>query len=127
MICRLVLLILIFLPSLSSAQSKIVVLNGIPLVQCKSSIEGSHNINLTGSEQNEYRVLIIKRGEKYFWSSRENRELIKLESGDITIFMEKGGAGYIGTEKRDSARDRKEGQRPFKRKPGGAWLCYFDI
>jgi len=114
-----VLLILIFLPSLSSAQSKIVVLNGIPLVQCKSSIEGSHNINLTGSEQNEYRVLIIKRGEKYFWSSRENRELIKLESGDITIFMEKGGAGYIGTEKRDSAHLRES--------QGGAWLCYFDI
>ena len=79
----------------SSTESVVLVLNGIPIVQSKGNIQQSENVKLTESQQNEYRLLITKKGDDYFWTSRENRPLSKMQSGDISIFIESGGAGYI--------------------------------
>ena len=89
------LILLLVFPTLLFGQTEIVILNGIPLVQCSSSIEDSRHFPLTESQQLESRVLITKKGNKYFWATRGNRELTKTQSGAVTIFMEKGGAGYI--------------------------------
>lgn len=86
---------IIFVPTLCFSQQEIVVLNGTPLIQCSSSIEGSQNIQLNEGQQAESRLLITKKGDKYFWSTRQNRELTKHQSGIYTIFLEKNGAGYI--------------------------------
>lgn len=86
---------IIFVPTLCFSQQEIVVLNGTPLNQCSSSIEGSQNIQLNEGQQAESRLLITKKGDKYFWSTRQNRELTKHQSGIYTIFLEKNGAGYI--------------------------------
>jgi len=83
------------LPSLSVAES--VVLNGVPDSKVSRNAEGSERQNLATnlSKQNEYRVLITKKNEKYYWSTRKNRELIHTTSGAIHIFIEPGGAGYV--------------------------------
>lgn len=88
-------LILIFFPSISFGQVEIIVLNGIPFVQSTCSIEDCKRFPLSESQKLESRVLITKKNNKYFWTTRGDRELTKTQSGTVTIFMENKGAGYI--------------------------------
>ncbi len=85
----------LLLPTVAFSSSEYLVLNGIPIVQSKGNIQQSENVKLTESQQNEYRLLITKKGDDCFWTSRENRPLSKMQSGNISIFIESGGAGYI--------------------------------
>ncbi len=80
---------------ISYAQDQTIVLNGLPLIQNKASFENSSNAKMTESQSNEYRLLIIKHGDNYFWASRNNKQLILRISGAFHIFIEPGGAGYI--------------------------------
>ena len=89
------LVILLLLPVVCVAQQELVVLNGTPNIQNKSSLEVSGNFSLTEFQQAESRLIITKKGQKYYWTTRQNRELIKHESGIYTIFMESNGAGYV--------------------------------
>lgn len=68
-------LILILLPSLSFSESENLVLNGIPIVQCTSSVENSLHFPLTESQQNESRVLITKKGNGTFGQHAETENL----------------------------------------------------
>ena len=85
-------LILIF-----SAQvcASTVVLNATPETRVDSDSGSTTRKILSESEQNEYRVLIVKDGEKYFWATRENRELIHRISGAHHYFIDPQGGGYV--------------------------------
>lgn len=89
------LFLLLLSPSITFGANESVVLNGVPIVQSKGNIQQSENSQLSENQQKEYRLLITKYGEDYFWATRENRPLIKKQSGDISIFIEPSGAGYI--------------------------------
>ena len=41
------------------------------------------------------RCVISKIGNKFYWASRENKELLRVESGSFITFISKEGAGYI--------------------------------
>lgn len=86
--------ILLLLPVVCVAQ-ELVALKGTPIIQNKSSVNESGNFPLTESQQNESRLIITKKGQKYYWTSRQDRELTKHESGVYTIFFETKGAGYV--------------------------------
>jgi hypothetical protein len=92
--------VLLLLPVVCVAQ-EIVVLEGTPIIQNKSSVNESGNFPLTESQQNESRLIITKKGQKYYWTSRQYRELTKYESGAYTIFLENKGAGYVKTMKNE--------------------------
>lgn len=92
-------LISLLLPSIAFGGNEILVLNGTPFSQSKINIQKSASQNLTESQQNEYRLLITKNGDEYFWASRENIPLIKNISGDITVFISPRGSGYIRVSK----------------------------
>jgi len=89
------LVILLLTPAICIAQQEIVVLKGTPIIQNKSSVEESGNFPLTESQQAESRLIITKKGQKYYWTTRQDRELTKHESGMYTIFLETKGAGYV--------------------------------
>lgn len=93
--------LLMLFPAVVIAATESVVLIGVPITQSKGNIQSSENFKLTESQQNEYRLLITKAGEDYFWKTRENKQLIKGQSGEITIFIEPGGAGYVRISKVD--------------------------
>lgn len=96
MIERIFALAILFLfPLVCFAQQEIVVLKGTPIIQNKSSVEESGNFQLSESQQAESRSIITKKGQKYYWTSRQDRELTRLESGIYTIFLETKGAGYV--------------------------------
>jgi hypothetical protein len=73
----------------------IIVVNGIPIKKDMSDVEGTQQVNLTKDEGLAYRLVITKRGSKYYWTTRENRELIFSKSGDFYSFVEPGCGGYI--------------------------------
>lgn len=93
------LLICVFIGPSSAADT--VVLNGTPLIQAKGNVELSENVSLSESQQNEYRLIITKNDKNYYWATRENRPLIKKQSGEISIFVEPGGTGYIRVSEQD--------------------------
>ena len=51
--------------------------------------------NLNAARQQELQVAIVKKGARYFWKTREMKELEKHESGKFTTYLATDGAGYI--------------------------------
>ncbi len=72
-----------------------VVLSGIPTVRVTSSSESTSRKDLSGAERQEYGVVIIKRGDEYFWASRENKRLVYSAVPPFHYFVSPEGSGYI--------------------------------
>lgn len=85
------LLVLLALPLLAQQ----IVINATPKSQVTSSSKETKREVLNNSKQNEFRLLITKQNGKYYWATRDNRELFYTVSGAFHIFIEAGGAGYI--------------------------------
>jgi hypothetical protein len=71
------------------------VLDARPTVRVESSDGGTNGLLLTDAQQREWRVLITRRGDRYLWSSRENRELVHHVSGAFHHFIDPRGGGYV--------------------------------
>ncbi len=97
MIRRLVLGCALLLAPEAFADDRLV-FGGNPTVRIESVARGSQRTDLSDSQSQEYRLLILKRGAKYVWASRGERELIYSKSGAYHFFVEPGGAGYIKVE-----------------------------
>lgn len=72
-----------------------VVLAGRPTTKVQSDAAESIRSTLSPSESGEFRVEIVKRKGRYFWATREGRELSHSQSGVYHIFREATGPGYI--------------------------------
>ncbi|MBU0573842.1 MAG: hypothetical protein KKH83_05145 [Candidatus Margulisbacteria bacterium] len=51
--------------------------------------------NMPEDKANEYLCVISEEDEKYFWTSRENNELIPIKSGAFITLIATNGSGYI--------------------------------
>jgi len=102
MIKLIIIVIAVIFPTFALGEQELVVFRGMPLIQCNSSFTESSNYQLNESQQIESRLLITKKGDKYIWASRKNRELTKHQSGEITTYLEISGAGYIRIFQKDS-------------------------
>lgn len=71
-----------------------IVFSGYPVSKVESGIEATTRSEMTGAQSSEYRVLIVKRGTKYYWASREDRELMHFQSGIAHWFISES-SGYI--------------------------------
>lgn len=40
-------------------------------------------------------LLIVKRGDRYYWASREDRELVRIQSGVFNLYIDPRGGGYV--------------------------------
>ncbi len=91
-----VLFVIVMSFSHSNSQSaSTVVVNGLPMKKVMSDIEGTESVTVSEKERFSYRLLITKKDKKYFWSSRENKELIFSQNGAFYDFVEPNGRGYI--------------------------------
>jgi hypothetical protein len=95
LLCALVFSILIFQVSQAQNNDAVVIISGLPIKKDMSDIEGTDQTELSKNEQWNYRLEIIKKGRKYYWASRENRELLFRKSEKFYNFVEPNGAGYI--------------------------------
>lgn len=70
-----------------------VVFDAKPTVKVESNQGATSRVLLSEPDRTQYRVAIIRRGGRYFWSSREDRELLHHVSGAFHYFNDPGGGG----------------------------------
>ncbi|OGP28836.1 MAG: hypothetical protein A2038_04205 [Deltaproteobacteria bacterium GWA2_57_13] len=72
-----------------------VVLDAKPTIKVESGEGATSRLLLSEPDRTKYRVTIIRRGDRYFWKSREDLELVHHISGAFHYFIEPRGGGYI--------------------------------
>jgi|TARA_B100002003_G_C14078705_1_gene518935 hypothetical protein len=89
----LLLLVLFYSPLVEANEN--IVFSGTPIV--KISEGGIDRVveNIKGERAMEFRCVISKVGERYYWLTRENKELVKISSGAYDTFVALNGSGYV--------------------------------
>jgi hypothetical protein len=77
----------------TAAENEVVFI-GYPDSRIISGTDKQIRTVLSNAERTEYRVVITKRDGKYYWTSREDKELIHFESGVFHWFIAPT-SGYI--------------------------------
>ena len=98
-----VFLVFLFFSASFAFAETIVVLSGLPQVKVMSDFNGTEQVQMSESEQANYRCEIVKKGNDYYWASRKDMGLIYSESGTFYNFVEPGGSGYIRVVVADGA------------------------
>lgn len=91
----LLLMAAIALPVAAPAQDYTVVFEGRPLRKLEASFEGALPSTLNSDDAFKYSVRIVQRQNKYYWASRDMRELARHEAGAYITFSAIDGTGYI--------------------------------
>lgn len=87
--------LLTLLLAVDAAAAETVVFSALPSSRVSSTDTSTKREMLTADKQKEYRLVITKRDGKYYWASRENRELYYTLSGVFHIFIDLRGGGYV--------------------------------
>jgi hypothetical protein len=77
-----------------NAQST-VILKGLPLVKISEGGVSRVSENILKDNSANFKCIIIKIGGSYYWNSRENISLLRIDSGAFSTFVAKNGSGYI--------------------------------
>lgn len=72
-----------------------ILFSGIPIV--KISEGGANRVveDLKGVKASEAGCVVAKIGDKYFWKTRNNTELLMVPGGAFVTFMATNGSGYV--------------------------------
>jgi hypothetical protein len=87
-------------PTWSVAQG-IAVFSGTPSVRVNETGTDRAAERLATEQAKNLGVVITKVGDKYFWATRSNKELIPHVGGVFVTFVAVDGAGYVRFIKRD--------------------------
>jgi len=68
---------------------------GIPLARTVLSGEQLQRTQIDKNDQLEFKVIIVKEGDRFFWKTREMKELTRLQSGLFVTYQALDGAGYV--------------------------------
>lgn len=82
------------LPSSLSAQAT-TVFRGTPRVKISEGGNARTPEPVAPNRAPDLAVVISQIGDRYYWASRENVELVPIESGAFVTFVATNGAGYI--------------------------------
>lgn len=76
---------------------EIEIFRGVPEVKYEVTKEASNRDKIKGEKQKSLEVVITKRGEEYFWKSREERKLIlsRAAGSPVCYFIDPSGGGSI--------------------------------
>jgi hypothetical protein len=91
---------LIILPLLSllagqAATATAVVLHGRPTVQIDSADDLTTRTELPAAASDKLAVRIVRKGDRYYWASRDNQELTRRVSGAFQLFTDPASGGYV--------------------------------
>ena len=95
----------LFLVRLSVAET--VVFSGEPISKVESRLSESFHMTMEAEAATEYRVLITEHDGKYYWASRENKELLHFQSDAADWFISES-SGYVKIVDRRSIGDSGE-------------------
>jgi hypothetical protein len=78
-----------------SALAGEVVFEGYPVKKIEMTEQTTASYDVPKSKASEYRVVIEREGENYYWRSRENLQLVRTQSGVYVTYLAANGSGYI--------------------------------
>ena len=88
-------LVLLLCTAAAFSQS-IVIFRGIPSVRVVSTPERDDREKLEGEAAQKAECVIVERGKnKYFWQSRNNTPLHRVDTAQFTYFLHTEGLGYV--------------------------------
>ncbi|MFQ5579592.1 MAG: hypothetical protein ACE5FZ_03195 [Nitrospiria bacterium] len=79
----------------SPAFGKKIALHGLPVIQTRSSSEVSHNVRLDNNQKLTNAIIIMIEDGKYYWETRDHRELTFKSMKDFDLFIDLETGGYI--------------------------------
>lgn len=68
---------------------------GIPIIQTRSSIKVSHNVTLNNNQKMLNRLVIMEDEGKYYWETRDRKELLFHKTKHFDLFIDLESGGYI--------------------------------
>ena len=71
------------------------VFSGRPLIRIDSDANETKRIELSDAAGQKYECRVVRKGRKYVWASRGDRELIRANAGDWTYYVSPEGSGYV--------------------------------
>lgn len=94
---NLISIFIIMVLSLPAFASEEIIFTGMP--EIKISEDGTRRTPEKISEANaiKFKCIITKIEDKYYWTTRENLELIPIRSGAYITFVTVNGVGYVRT------------------------------
>jgi hypothetical protein len=79
---------------------------GTPDLKVEVTLGAATSEKVSKTEAAERRVIITREGDQYFWASRNNTPLYRLDSGDYITYVAATGVGYVRVLSRSKARGR---------------------
>ena len=76
------------------AQSTIV-FKGLPIVKISEGGVSRIPENILKGRAVNFKCIISKISESYYWASRENAKLLRIDNGAFSTFVAENGSGYI--------------------------------
>ena len=93
---------LINLPQICYSEEKKLVVLGTPIVKVESFPDQTKRHELTKKQMKEYQVIISQEGNKFYWNSREGKELKRTASGAFVYYVNVAGSGYVKVSNLDN-------------------------
>ena len=73
-----------------------IVFRGLPSLRVISSTDHDERKQLDGDAARDAESVIVQRGKnKYFWQSRNNAPMMRVDTPGFTYFIHTGGLGYV--------------------------------
>lgn len=108
---------LVLLLALSTAQAPAasgaaVVLSGRPVTRTEGAHDAARHSAVADADRDKLKVVIVRKGTRYFWASRDNRELERRVSGAFHIFVDRTDGGYVRVFDRSTLPDSMRPEGP---------------
>ena len=84
-----------FLSQGYAQEAQEIIFSGVPVLRISEGGVDRVVENIKEEKAFEFKCVITKIGNKYFWSTRNNVELIPMQSGAFLTFVATSGAGYV--------------------------------
>ncbi|MFQ5597317.1 MAG: hypothetical protein ACE5GK_04625 [Nitrospiria bacterium] len=94
--------LLLFL--MGPVEAKKMVLVGIPITQTRATIDSSFHVNLDNNQKVSNRLVIVEEDGKYYWKTRDNKELTFKKMKRFHLFIDPETGGYIKVIKQEDGR-----------------------
>lgn len=87
--------IVLMLASLSFGADSTTIFKGRPILKISEGGVSRVPEDLDTAKAANLKCVISKIGDAYFWASRQNTKLIRIESGAFITYVAPNGAGYV--------------------------------
>lgn len=87
---------------------EIIIFTGVPEIKISEGGISRVPENLTKDKAIKFKCTITKIDDKYYWTSRENVELIPISSGAFITYWAVNGSGYVRIIKAESKQEVKK-------------------